>query len=245
MVYLWSNKMGNPTENNPINPDLDLIRGSTVDILVGHIRNLIETEGLRVGDSLPSERDLCLRFGAARNTVREAIRVLKAYGIIEVRPKVGAVVVDRRMDAVVDLFAFNLNLSEDAFRDVQGFRALVEVGAADELLARARDPDIFALRAINEAMRTAPTPLQSAALDYDFHQRLVSITGNRTLVHVYKILRPRLIEVMSSGESKTTVEGIEAAFVEHISIAHALERKNRIAYQYHMTRHLESGLYFI
>jgi GntR family transcriptional regulator, transcriptional repressor for pyruvate dehydrogenase complex len=235
--------METPTGTSAANPDLDVIRGSSVDILVGQIRGLIETEGLRVGDSLPSERELCLRFGAARNTVREAIRVLKAYGIIEVRPKVGAVVVDKRMDAVVDLFAFNLNLTEDTFRDVQGFRTLVEVGAADELLARARDPDIFALRAINETMRAASTPLQSAALDYEFHQRLVSITGNVTLVYIYKILRPRLIDIMSTG--KSTSEGVEAAFVEHVSIAHALERKNRIAYQYHMTRHLESGLYYI
>jgi GntR family transcriptional repressor for pyruvate dehydrogenase complex len=235
--------METPIETNATNPDLDLIQGSSVDVLVGQIRSLIGTEGLRVGDSLPSERDLCLRFSVARNTVREAIRVLKAYGIVEVRPKVGAVVVDKRLDAVVDLFAFKLNSTEDAFRDVQGFRALVEVGAADELVARARDPDIFALRAINEAMRAAPAPLQCAALDCEFHQRLVSITGNITLVHVYKILRPRLIDVMSSG--KSTGEGVEAAFVEHVSIVHALERKNRIAYQYHMTRHLESGLYYI
>lgn len=235
--------METPIETKAPNPDLDVIRGSSVDVLVGQIRGLIESEGMRVGDGLPSERELCLRFGAARNTVREAIRVLKAYGIIEVRPKVGAVVVDKRMDAVVDLFAFNLNLTEDTFRDVQGFRALVEVGAADELLARVRDPDIFALRAINETMRSAQTPLQSAALDYEFHQRLVSITGNVTLVYIYKILRPRLIDIMTSG--KSSGEGVEAAFVEHVSIAHALERKNRIAYQYHMTRHLESGLYYI
>jgi DNA-binding FadR family transcriptional regulator len=232
-----------PGQSNGQKPDLDVIRGSSVDILVGQIRTMIETEGLRIGDSLPSERDLGLRFRAARNTVREAVRMLKAYGIVEVRPKVGAVVVDKRMDAVVDLFSFNLNLSEGAFRDVQGFRTLVEIGAADELLARARDPDIFALRAINESMRTAATPPQSAALDYEFHQRLVSITGNRTIVYIYKILRPRLLEIMSTG--KSTAEGVEAAYVEHMSIAHALERKNRIAYQYHMTSHLESGLYYI
>ena len=42
---------------------------SAVDDLVAKIRSLISDEGLKVGDNLPTERELCERFQASRNTV--------------------------------------------------------------------------------------------------------------------------------------------------------------------------------
>ena len=80
---------------------------SAVETLVGQIKALIDTRNLGVGDALPSERELCEMFSSSRNTVREAMRILKTYGVVDVRPKVGAVIIDRRMDAVFDLYSFN------------------------------------------------------------------------------------------------------------------------------------------
>ena len=77
-------------------------------------------EKLGVGDALPTERELTERFAASRNTVREALRTLKTYGLIAVRPKVGAVVADRSLEAAFDLFAANRAVSRDSFADVQG-----------------------------------------------------------------------------------------------------------------------------
>ncbi|MBA1914608.1 FadR family transcriptional regulator, partial [Escherichia coli] len=80
-----------------------------------------------LGDALPSEAELASMFGASRNTVREAIRILKAYGIVESRQKVGAVITDRRQQALMDLFSFAIDISAESFLDIQGFRRLIEV----------------------------------------------------------------------------------------------------------------------
>src|SRR5690606_19667292 len=102
---------------------------SAVETVVDGIRTLIDDRNLGVGDALPSERELTEMFSSSRNTVREAMRILKAYGLVDVRPKVGAVIIDRRMDAVFDLYSFNsLDLSRQTFLDTQGFRRLIEVG---------------------------------------------------------------------------------------------------------------------
>lgn len=226
-----------------VKAELDIPHGSTVDVLVDQIRAMMDSEGLDIGDSLPSERELGLRFNAGRNTIREAIRMLKAYGVVDVRPKVGAVIIDRRMDAVVDLFAFNLRISEDVFHDIQGFRRLIEIGAQDELFARMTPADIRSLRLINETMRAAASPEERAARDFDFHLRLLSIAGNRTLIHVYRILKPQVTQLMAMGKNRR--EGISSAFEEHTAVIDALEQKSRIDFQYHMNRHLEAGISFI
>jgi len=104
---------------------------SAVDTLVHAIKGFIQENNLQIGDALPSERELGERFDAARNTVREAVRTLKAYGVVDVRPKVGAVIVNRHMDAVLDLFSFQLTMNRKTFIDIQGFRRLIEVGSVE------------------------------------------------------------------------------------------------------------------
>jgi GntR family transcriptional regulator len=49
------------------------------------IRDLIERDGLRTGDQLPTEAELALRFDVARTTVREALKLLEQDGLIGVR----------------------------------------------------------------------------------------------------------------------------------------------------------------
>src|SRR5690349_18760873 len=67
----------------------DLFRPVNVDrvsqVIVDQIKALVREGKLATGDRLPSERDLCQRFGVSRVTVREALRVLEANGLIEIR----------------------------------------------------------------------------------------------------------------------------------------------------------------
>ena len=73
---------------------------TAVGLVVARIKEMFEQGNLKTGSTLPSERELCELCSASRATVREAMRILKAYGVVEVRPKSGAVVIDRRMETV-------------------------------------------------------------------------------------------------------------------------------------------------
>ena len=67
---------------------------SAVDAAAGRILDLIRARQLNVGDVLPTERELSEITGASRNTVREALRTIRTYGLIEPKPRVGAVLAD-------------------------------------------------------------------------------------------------------------------------------------------------------
>ena len=69
--------------------------------------------------------------------------MLKAYGVVEVRPKVGATIVDQRMNRAFDLFSFNVTeISRQTFDDIQGFRELIETGSVMQIFAAITPGDL-------------------------------------------------------------------------------------------------------
>src|SRR5579875_1979874 len=52
------------------------------DSIVEQIIGLIERGDLQPGQRLPPERELCVRFGTGRSSLREALRCLSIVGIL-------------------------------------------------------------------------------------------------------------------------------------------------------------------
>jgi GntR family transcriptional repressor for pyruvate dehydrogenase complex len=77
-----------------------------VDEFVQQLRTYIIQHDFQLGATLPSELEIAEKFSYARNTAREALGVLKAYGVVQIKSKVGAVLVNRHFDAAMNLFSF-------------------------------------------------------------------------------------------------------------------------------------------
>jgi GntR family transcriptional repressor for pyruvate dehydrogenase complex len=214
---------------------------SAVDHILGEIRALISDGKLTVGDRLPTEHDLCQRFSASRNTVREAMRMLKAYGIVEVRPKVGATIIDQRMSRAFDLFSFNVTeISRQTFDDIQGFRELIEIGSALQIFDLVTPADLEAMHGLNLQMVQAETVVAASEFDLKFHTRLVSVIGNKSILDIYQIMTPVILRIMQHGKTRRTIEG--ETFHEHDAILQAITRRDALAFQYLMRTHLQAGL---
>lgn len=218
-------------------------RASAVDDVVRQIRLLIRERGLGVGDVLPSEVELATMFDSSRNTVREAFRTLKAYGVAESRQKVGAVLTDQHQDAMRDLFSFAMEISVDAFRDIQGYRRLTEMNLFDVLAERLTEQALAEMEAVNASILTAQNAERASELDFQFHRMLVDGAGNRTLSETYGMLKPVIQRLMLAGKSQRLA--LQTVVTEHSDILQALRDRNRIAFIYHMDRHLSAGLEFI
>ncbi|TCM52189.1 GntR family transcriptional regulator [Rhizobium sp. PP-F2F-G48] len=218
-------------------------KASAVDDVVIQIRAMIRDRRMGIGDVLPGEVELADMFATSRGTIREAIRTLKAYGIAESRQKLGAVLTDGHNTAMQDLFAFAMEVSTDAFQDIQGFRRLTEMNLFDLLMAHLDAEVLARLEAINAAIPTAGSADEASERDYAFHMALVAAAGNRTLTETYGMLKPVIRRLMMAGKTKRST--LEHVFVEHQAILEALRNRDRIGFAYHMDRHLSAGLVFM
>jgi len=87
------------------------------------LREKIESDVIVPGDQLPTELVLRDRYGASRNTIRDAVRLLMSLGLVETRPGQGTFAVKRLEPFVTTLTAD----SETGLRGGEDERALAEV----------------------------------------------------------------------------------------------------------------------
>lgn len=224
-------------------PPAETARGSAVERLIGHIQGMISEKGLAFGDALPTERELGLLFGASRNTVREALQYLRAYGVIDIKPKTGAVLANRQSHAVDRLMTLHHAISPASFREVQGFRKVVETAAGEIILMRARQEDLDQLEAANLKVRHSVSVAEAANHDFAFHDLLVKLAGNSVLHASYLSQRNAMHDIMLLGKGNQPIH--EATYAAHQEIIGAIRARDRLAFGYLLSRHLDFGLRFI
>lgn len=174
--------------------------------IADELRTLIINGELDEGDSLGHEPDLIERFGVSRPSLREALRILEAEGLITVvRGVLGGVVVhrpDQRMTArtaALVLQARNVSLA-----DVFDARTIIEPSAV-RLVASDRGRRGFAKRLrelIAEQEDAIEDPDAYGRANARFHEELVAMAGNQTLMIVTEMLNEvvaRAVTAVTAG----------------------------------------------
>jgi GntR family transcriptional regulator, transcriptional repressor for pyruvate dehydrogenase complex len=233
------------SEHSPqTRPSLRLsFRGdSAVDVVVSSFRDMIRAGDLKIGDDLPTERALAEKLKVSRNTMREALRRLEAYGIVETRQKRGARVVNRSLDAIMNVVSFRFVEDLDTFRDVQRYRRIVETGLVPDLIERVTPQDLADLREINRIFADPGKPEDLAEADLAFHRRLLEIARNQTSIKVYDVFSTIILQIMTLGKAE---DGRDLAMSGHAAIIAALEVKDRAALRSTIEAHMEVGARYL
>lgn len=141
----------------------------------------------RPGQLLPSESELCTRFGFSRIVIREAVKSLAAKGMLEVSRRVGTVVRDPSRwnlfdPDVIDWRAASQSVDPTMSRDLAELRRIVEPAAVRLAALRASDKERKALRAAYMAMERAVAGKGDyVTADLAFHATILEACGNQYL----------------------------------------------------------------
>jgi GntR family transcriptional regulator, transcriptional repressor for pyruvate dehydrogenase complex len=202
--------------------------GRISEVIVEQIRLLIRSGQLTAGDRLPSERELCERFGVSRVTVREALRVLEANGLVDIRvgARGGAFVTAPSSRMVGEGIADLISLSSLSALEVTEARMIFELGLVPLVCERATEEDIAALHEIcdrsNAALKSDDYPL---ALSAEWHNRFARSTHNRAITLLAESLHDPMIRSLQQARSTAPAHG-RLGVEEHRALVDAVSARD-------------------
>ncbi|WP_085368650.1 FadR/GntR family transcriptional regulator [Leifsonia sp. NCR5] len=204
---------------------------------------------LRVGDHLPPERTLAAELGVARSSVREAIRVLEAMGLVRTQtgsgPSSGAIIVARPVGGMQALMRLQVAASNFPVADVVRTRLLLETAVAVDLAERPSGIRLDDAEQLLDAMDDPTlTPEEFLALDAQFHLALADASGNSVVAAMMAGLRTSIESYVVSGLGRIQDWEAMAARLrgEHRAIVDAITSGDRAGAQSRIHDHI-SGYY--
>ena len=174
----------------------ELPKGSLSDIIIRRITDALIAGELKPGDKIPTEVEFAERLGVGRNAVREAIKVLVAFGVLEIRRAKGTYVVENYNDKLLDPLVYGLILTERSMDELLDFKIALSDAVTYLAQKNATDEQIGELRLLGERFRetmldVSQTDEQCYEASLAFNRYLGDMHANRMLsrldVLVHKI----------------------------------------------------------
>lgn len=209
-------------------------------VIVDQIKILIRDGALRPGDRLPRERELVQYFGVSRMTVREALRLLEASGLVTIRlgARGGAYLTAPSTQRLGEGLADLLSLSVTTAAHVTEVREVVETAMLRLIIERATDADINDLLRLTEEGRAAlEAGSYDMAMSAAFHVRLAECAHNPALSMLIHSLHGPMLTSLREAKVTASLTGTKGND-EHRKLALAIKRRDLAATQRLMSTHL-------
>jgi DNA-binding FadR family transcriptional regulator len=160
-------------------------------LLAEAIADGIISRGLRPGDRLATEAEMIAGYQVGRATLREALRVLEAQGVIEVRVGAGGGPFVARPDAhrLARMLSLLLRMSDVTLREVLDARLIAEPALAAQAARSRTGGQVAALRANQRALESvARGSADFLQVNQEFHTLIADASGNRPLAALWSAL---------------------------------------------------------
>jgi GntR family transcriptional repressor for pyruvate dehydrogenase complex len=122
------------------------VTSKATDEIIAALRHEIVSGRLAPGSRLPTERDLAQHFGISQPTVREAIRVLDAMGLVEVRHGSGAYVKGDTVFLVATALQVLMQMEGVTILDTLDVFGLLGLRGAEMAAENATEDDLAAMQ---------------------------------------------------------------------------------------------------
>jgi len=220
----------------------------TAELVARQIRNAIIRGELADGDTLPAEAHLIAEFEVSRPTIREAVRILESEGLVTVaRGARGGTKINAPNYEMIERAAgIALQSRGVTIGDLYEMRMMMEPPAARLVAERNSKKAVPLLRAhIAEEMALVQDRFAATAKIAEFHQLMIELAGNQTLIifaqalrglvdeHLYLAQRSRPI-----ADPEFTERQLRFGFRSHERLADLIEAKDGPGAEAHWRDHM-------
>ena len=187
--------------------------------------NALRAGTYRPGDRL-REEDVGDRLGLSRTPVREALRRLESDGIVEHKPRMGAVIRQLDHSEMVELYEM---------------RAVLERTAAELAAKHGNEAEFDTLDDLNKSIEAESNdPAKAAAINQDFHRGIYLAARNRFLLDAARSLNNSML--LLGPTTYLEPKRIDIVVGQHKDIVQALRDRNGEAAGKAAAAHLETSL---
>ncbi|MFB4164251.1 FadR/GntR family transcriptional regulator [Alteribacillus sp. JSM 102045] len=208
-------------------------------IVIDKIKESLKNGELQPGEKLPSERELTNLFDVSRSSIREAISVLEAEGVVKIRPGIGVFLVpytkEYLLEKLSDIFQLETN---DYLIKLLELRQGIESQAAYYAAKRRNHTQLQHLEAaLNDLKNILLNNQHEVEKDFNFHNQIVKASQNEMMIESLDLISGRIIQgLRQSGIYSMELPGRnETLIMEHIDIFESI--KNGEPYKAHQAMH--------
>jgi GntR family transcriptional repressor for pyruvate dehydrogenase complex len=213
--------------------------------VLNSIWSVVQERGLKVGDQLPSIRELSDRLEVKRTVVRDALLKAESLGMVKVMPRAGAFlrtpvsssseISPSAESPLPHVFHQTLLRDEHNLFHLLDSRRLIEVELAGRAAEHRRLEDLLPVRRALEAL--LHLPLDAPRADYvdcdiRFHIEIARQSGNQVLFAfqqtLMELLRPHLNDVHQDLQRRATTDRSHIAIYEALVASDAERARNEM-----------------
>lgn len=212
---------------------------SKTEQVIETLTELILTGDLDNESVLPPEKEMCDRLGVSRSIFREAMKILAAKGLVEIRQGSGTVVKAPGEDVPAEALSNFILLNEVSLFQVMEVRAPLDVAIARLAAVRRKDKHLEAMGTTIDTMCSHKDDAEAfVQADNDFHRSLVTATENPLFVILF-----RSVERFLKHLRKVTLQfGTDKVIREHRAILEAVRAEDGEAAAEAMGVHMEATI---
>lgn len=226
-------------------PAVDQTGASVHDTVVTVLGSRILGGEYRPGDTLPREEELCDMLGVSRTSVREAVKVLSAKGLVEARRRAGVRVLPRDNWRLLDPIVLGWHPAiQDDKELVSGLleaRRIFEPAAAELAARRATAADLAAIeRAVIGMRDNIPHNLDAVCqADLSFHRGVIVASHNVVLKGLVGVLEVALRATFFVTNANPLMEAQSRALSAHLAVLEAIRIRDTAGARTAMNRLLD------
>lgn len=165
------------------------------ELFVEQIEHMILSGQLKIGEKLPSERQLCDMMQVSRAVVNSGLAELEKNGFLIVKPRSGTYVADYRRTGNLDTLIAIMNYNGGRIRNAE-IKSIFEVRIALDTLAvrlcmdRITEEDIQLLYEKVEQIRLSKDATEATQAAFDFQHELAIASGNTLIPLIFQSFQP-------------------------------------------------------
>lgn len=203
------------------------------ELIMQALKGAIDTGYIKIGEEMPSERDMAEELGVGRGSLRECLAILEFMGAIESRGN--RKVLLRDADYITKVTSWvEITSGASSQETFLEFRRVIECGIVELACRRATEKDLAAIRETLRAMEEKPCDYEG---DVAFHDALAEASHNTMLASTIHLINNLIADVRTRFWDLPVYQ--EKTIRSHRAIYEAVAAHDATRAQLEMILHLE------